>query len=201
MTSNTKQILTTVGCFLGVLLLGIALLVWPVRREISSVRTDASTLRDQAEALSGRAKQLDELQRELDEARHRVDREFKNVPLRPRIASVMQQLSPVVDGHSIMDWSLRQDMPSSALSDPDVSAMAIPLNAEMQARFDSVFYVLQKAEAIEDLIRIRSIRMNTTNVRSGGRAVDQGDMPLVTAAIVLDAIYDPSEGGLAREEQ
>lgn len=200
--SNAKHLLLTGALFFGVLLLGTALLIVPVRREIQGVRKDAQLLREEVESNIGRAEHVHDLQRQLYEARDRVANEFRNIPTTPRIAHVMQQLSPPVDGTTVRDWSLRQGMPASAVSDSEVAAMAIPLHAEMQAKFESVFQVLRVAESMNDLMRISSVRMNTTGGRGGNaRQQDIGDDPVVTAAIALEAIYDPTEPAKVREHQ
>jgi hypothetical protein len=61
---------------------------------------------------------------------------------------------------------------------------ALPLTVDMVARFDAVFALLRAAESQEHLVRVSSVNMEAS--RDDAQAV-----PLVTASVRLEAVFEP----------
>lgn len=197
MNSQRKQLLTSLGCFLTVVILGYAMLVWPARKQARAIRTETASLLEDVSNLTGTAEHVQQLRAELQYIHARVDNELKVIPDAPPV-DIMSRLSLHVDGDTVRDWSLTQGMPQSASTDERVSAQVVPWTAEIKARFNAVFDVLQKAESMNELVRVSSVRLS----RSGGARQrsntsystnELDDEPIVTAAIVFEAVYDPGK--------
>lgn len=204
MMSKRNQNLTTAGCFLAVVVVGGAFLVLPARKEAHAVRAATAELHEQVENLAGTAEKVVQLQGELLQARARVESDFKRIPTVP-LSDLMSRLSMNVDGRFVQDWSLAQGMPQQAVADDSITAMVVPWTAEMKSRFEAVFDVLRLAESMNELVRVSSVRMSTS--ASSGRSssanrerADVGDEPMVTAAIVFEAVYDPKQGQPGKEQ-
>jgi hypothetical protein len=196
MTSERKQLLTSLGCFLLVVGIGGALLIWPVRKQAHAVRAETIDLHAQIANLAGTAERVEQLQRDLAQARARMASDFKIIPSTP--SDINSRLSLHVDGQIVQDWSLTQGMPQSARSDDAVKAMVVPWTAEIKSRFEAVYDVLRTAEMMDELVRVSSVRLSSTGGSRqsgpGGRPrVEPQDTPIVTAAIVFEAVYEPDK--------
>jgi len=184
--SDSRQVMTTVGSFALVLLVGGAVLVWPAQRELRSLRKETQDLQQKAQMADTIEVQVQTLRTELEQQQKRVANDLKVIPQAPRTADIMRRLSQLVDGDVVRDWSFTQGMSASAVSDPDVSAQIIPLTAELRGRFDSVFALMRVAESMDELVRISEVRIKTDRQRNA-----MADTPLLSANIVLEAVYDP----------
>src|SRR5690554_5862371 len=102
MMSSRNQILATAGCFLAVVGVGGALLIWPVRTEAKSIRTKTAELRAQVANLAGTSEQVEKLRAELAQAEARVAGEYKHIPKAP-VPDLMSRLSLQVDGKVVQD--------------------------------------------------------------------------------------------------
>lgn len=196
MTSDRKQLLTSLGCFLLVVGIGGALLIWPVRKQAHAVRAETIDLHVQIANLAGTAERVEQLQRDLLQARARMANEFKVIPSAP--SDINSRLSLHVDGKLVHDWSLTQGMPQSARSDDAINAKVVPWTAEIKSKFEAVYDVLRTAESMDELVRVSSVRLSSTGSGRqsgpGGRPkVEPQDAPIVTAAIVFEAVYDPDK--------
>lgn len=190
---DKRHVMTTVGSFLLVVLLGGAVMVWPVRRELGSLKVKTAELELKAGTADGAAQRVQRLRTQLKEKRRRIDEEFKTIPASPPAANIMRRLSQMVDGDAVHDWSLTQGMVGNAGSDEEATARMIPLTAELRGEFGSVFDLLHAAESMDNLVRISSL-----NISAAQNHRIEREAPLLTANVMFEAIYDPRAGKEAR---
>lgn len=186
MNERKHILLTIAGAVLALLLVG-GLFVMPGYREAAEMREQTRELNQRVATLELRQAEVKRLEEQLAEARRQIREELKVIPSSPEVAELMRQLSLQVDGVMVRDQTFTAGMPFEALPNKQARAEALPLTVDMYARFDSIFAVMRAAETMDRLIRIGSVRLNCEREKEPDR-----DEPLVTASIVLEAIYEPT---------
>jgi Tfp pilus assembly protein PilO len=203
--SEGKHLLITIAGALGVLLVGGAVLVWPVHREKRRVQRKITALERKIDDLSFHTARVERLADQLEETRRLVDEEMKLIPTSPDIAALMRKLSMPVDDRTVIDQTFTAGAASDAVAGAPYPEQAMPLTVDMEARFDSVFALIRGAERLDRLVRVATIRLAverpdadrndaTSRRRSPtGRAPRSEDgEPILTASVGLEVIFRPS---------
>lgn len=183
MPTSSRIMLGALGLF-ALVVVGWLLLVWPAYREAGAVHERVAELRRKSEGAVGQAREIDRLTAELEAVSKRIESEFKVIPDSPNIAGLMRALSLPVDGVTIKDQTFTAGQPKDTAAGAGFPFQALPLTVEMVARFDAVFALLRAAESQEHLVRVSSVNMSAS--RDDAQAV-----PLVTASVRLEAVFEP----------
>ena len=145
--------------------------------------------------LENRIERLERRQVEVEKMNHdylakekQVQSNFKNVPSSPEMAQIVKSLSLEVDGQYVHDQSFTAGA-SSLKPEQDGGFAVQPLAVLLHADFDSIFSVIQNVESMNRFIRISSLRITANDVEN------DGNMPVLEAAIGLHAMYD-NHGGI-----
>ena len=160
------------------------LIVWPAYRETGAVQERVAELRWKSEGAVGQALEIDRLTAAFEASSQRIESEFKVIPDSPNIAGLMRALSLPVDGVTIRDQTFTAGQPKDTVDEAGFPFQALPLTVDMVARFDAVFALLRAAESQQHLVRVSSVNMEAS--RDDAQAV-----PLVTASVRLEAVFEP----------
>lgn len=175
---------------LGVLvLLAIAVLLFiaPNYREAKVVRGQVADLEARVATLTARTQAVDHLEEEVRAAREHAANDLKIIPETPDVAGLIRKLSDQIDGVNIVDQTFTAGTPGEAIIGGDSTAMAMPVAADMRGTFESAVALIRKAESMSRLVRVSSVRLLCK--REEQKAV----MPLLTASVGLEVIYDTLE--------
>ncbi len=183
MPTNKRLVLGSLGLS-ALIVAGWLFIVWPVYREAGAVNERVAELRRKSQGARGRAQEIDRLTTALEAASSRVESEFKVIPVSPNVAGLMRSLSLPVDNITIRDQTFTAGQPKDAAAGADVAVKALPLTVDMVARFDAVFALIRAAEAQEHLVRVSSVNIASTRD-------DDQQVPLVTASVRLEAVFEP----------
>jgi hypothetical protein len=171
---------------IGAVLLGAAVLVWPNMRATHEAEARIAELRKKIVFREAHAERVDRVAEELEVVRAQVDDDLRFIPESPDIAQLMRVLSLPVDGRTVLDQTFTAGSGTEAAVGSDFSELATLLTVEMQATFDSTFALLRAAELMDRLVRVSSVHLVTD--RTAG---DDDQMPMLSASIGLEVIYDP----------
>lgn len=191
--STKRHLFFAIAGTMVLLVLGSAFLVWPNYRHARSVKRQINELNAKIGRFELDVQAVEKLAQDADAAHSRVQNECKSVPTSADIADVMRRLSMSPDGVTVKDQTFTAGTPASALTgnqDKD-TVLAMPLTVDMKANFESIFDLLLRAESMQRLLRVTTIRIGwdqeDTSVESS----------LLSASIGLEAVYvppAPSEG-------
>ena len=116
-----------------------------------------------------------------------VREKFNVIPPAPNIAGLMRRLSLPVDGRTVLDQTFTAGSPIHAGGGESTNEEAMPLTVDIEATFDSVFALIRRAETMDRLVRVVSVRM------VADRKHDDREEPLLTATVGLEAIFDATQ--------
>jgi hypothetical protein len=178
--------------------LGIAalLFIMPNYREARAVRLQVRELQARLSSLGNRTQAVERLARDVESAREHVANDLKIIPESADVADLIRKLSYPIDGVTVTDQTFTAGSPADAIvggvgardegknAEAQAPPQALPVSAELSATFESVLALVQKAEAMDRLIRVASVRMLCK------RDEQMGDVPLLKASVGLEVIYD-----------
>ena len=148
---------------------------------------EAKRLEDRINKLERRQVEVSQLREECERLANEVRSTYKNVPLSPDTAQIVQALSLDVDGMHVLDQSfVAGALTKKTAIQEDVFSVQ-PLAITMEADFNSIFRVIRLAETMGRLIRVSSVRITRPE-----READSGSVTL-EAAIGLHASFNPME--------
>ena len=183
MPTSNRIMLGALG-FFALVLVGWLVIVWPAYREAGAIHERVAELRRKSEGAVGQAREIDRLTASFEAASKRIESEFKGIPESPNIAGLMRDLSLPVDGVTVQDQTFTTGQPNDAVAGAGFPFQALSLTVDMVARFDALFALLRAAESQEHLVRVSSVNMAAS--RDDAQAV-----PLVTASVRLEAVFEP----------
>ncbi len=178
--------------------LGIAalLFIMPNYREARAVRLQVRELQARLSSLGNRTQAVERLARDVESAREHVANDLKIIPESADVADLIRKLSYPIDGVTVTDQTFTAGSPADAIvggvgardegknAEAQAPPQALQVSAELSATFESVLALVQKAEAMDRLIRVASVRMLCK------RDEQMGDVPLLKASVGLEVIYD-----------
>jgi Tfp pilus assembly protein PilO len=174
-----------IAAFLLIVATGGMLLVYPNARETRAINSRTAELEKKIRDLTGPKKRVERLADQVGESRRRIERDFKVIPDSPDMAGLIRNLSLPVDGRNVRDQMFTTGNASPAIPETTSTALAMPLMVEMKGAFESVFALLQAAESMDRLVRITMVRVSTNRAQQG-----DPEVPVLSATIGLDAIYE-----------
>jgi Tfp pilus assembly protein PilO len=180
--SSERQSLITLLCIGAGLVAGGGIIVWPQYREAGRTSDQIAALRARIEDGESEAKRLEIASTQLAGLERRRERELKNVPPIPDMASLILALTRPDDSASVLDQTFTTGRAGPATSDPDNTMMGLPLTVDLRAKFDEVFAQVEAAESMDRLVRVTSLRASR----------DLENDELVEATLGLEAIFDPA---------
>jgi hypothetical protein len=174
----------------GIMTMAVVLFIWPNYREAKVVRTHVADLEARANTLESRALAVDHLAAEVDLARTRMANDLKVIPESADVAGLIRKLSDTIDGVNVVDQTFTAGTAGVAIVGVESPARATPVAADMRATFESIFALLRKAESMDRLVRIASVRLLCKRDEP-----NQGssDVPVLTASVSLEVVYEPLE--------
>ncbi len=160
---------------------------WPDWQTADARQVQLIELQQKVGALSLAEEALAAETSRLADARQRRDLECRRVPGTADVAGLMQSLSLEVDGHTVRDQTFTvMDRPS-----PEANRFQVlPLRIELEADFQSIWSVLERAEGLSRLVRVSGLEMTLIDQE---QPVD-GPQPL-RASLALDVVYAPPGQG------
>ncbi|MHC5022330.1 MAG: type 4a pilus biogenesis protein PilO [Planctomycetota bacterium] len=183
--SSSRHLLMAIAAFLLIVATGGMLLVYPNARETRAINSRTAELEKKIRDLTGPKKRVERLADQVGESRRRIERDFKVIPDSPDMAGLIRNLSLPVDGRNVRDQMFTTGNASPAIPETTSTALAMPLMVEMKGAFESVFALLQAAESMDRLVRITMVRVSTNRAQQG-----DPEVPVLSATIGLDAIYE-----------
>lgn len=190
--SSKKHLTLALLAGFVVLVLGFGLLVWPALSKTNEITARIADLDHKNRTLDTRTEQIKELTKNVDDAEVEASRALKRIPNSPEIADLMRQLSMPVDGYYVADQTFTARGSKPAAADEDMTARALPVTVTMTAHYDAVLEILRRAESMDRLVRVASVRVNRDPERSN---IETDDDAMLIATIDLEAIYQPLDGG------
>lgn len=187
MSSKKHLMLALLAGFL-VLAIGTGLLVWPALSETNATTERIADLDHKNRTLDERTEQIQQLKEQVADAEASAKHELKRIPDAPEVADLMRQLSMPVDGYLVADQTFTTNVSKEASSDASVTARAVPVTVDMEARFEAIQEVLRRAESSDRLVRVASVRISRHPDRSN---LETDDDAMLKASIMLEAIYEP----------
>lgn len=149
---------------------------------------EAGRLEDRISKLERRQVEVDQMRTAYEALEQQVQDRYKQVPRSPDIAQIVQALSMEVDGVHVMDQSFVAGSSSNRTTYSGTDSFSVqPLAITIEADFNSIFSVIRKAESMDRLIRVGSIRMSRQVNEALGMATT------LEAAVGLHAPFDPKE--------
>jgi Tfp pilus assembly protein PilO len=176
-------------------IIGAAVLTWQLTwPDWQSADQRAERIAELERKVGGLAKAESSLVAEttrLASARSRRDRECRVIPTTANVAALMQALSLEVDGHVVRNQTFTvMDRPSKEASRFEV----LPVQIEMEADFDNVWSVLERAEELPRLLRVSGLEIAMYDRE---HPVESGPQPL-RATLAIDVVYaPPGDGGVS----
>ncbi len=165
--------------------------VWPAWQEGTRLFHETAALEQRAATFADESKLVAVLTQRVGESQKREAQQTKLIPHSADLADVMRALSTPIDGSSVIDQTITGGKSGPAVVGETLPFEATPLTVDMTARFDSVFDVLRRAEQLDRLIRIASIRIERPEVDHNARIpTDPLESDVVLASIGLEAIYE-----------
>lgn len=160
---------------------------WPDWQTADARQAQLSELQRKVGGIAQAEEALAAETRRLTEARERRDLECRRIPHTADVAGLMQSLSLEVDGHTVRDQTFTvMDRPS-----PEANRFQVlPLRIELEADFQSVWSVLERAEGLPRLVRVSGLEMTLLDQE---QPID-GSQPL-RASLALDVVYAPPGQG------
>ena len=182
----TSERLAVLGTLTAAALL-IWLSAWPDWKTADARQTQLIELQHKVGGISQAEEALAAETSRLADARKHRDLECRRIPDTADVAGLMQSLSLEVDGHTVRDQTFTvMDRPSSEAKRFQV----LPLRVELDADFQSVWSVLERAEGLPRLVRISGLEMTLIDQK---QPVD-GSQPL-RASLAMDVVYAPPGQG------
>jgi len=161
---------------------------WPNYRTARTNVEEAGRLEDRISRLERRQVEVGQMRSTYKALEQRVQDRYKHVPTSPNTAQIVQVLSLDVDGIHVLDQSFVAGSTSkrTTYSGEDMFSVQ-PLAITIEADFNSIFSVIRKAESMDRLIRVSSIRISSQPSENLGVATT------LEAAVGLHAPFDPRE--------
>ena len=163
------------------------LFIIPNYREARTLHRQIADLQRRAGTLVTRSEVVDKLAHEVQLASEHAANDLKSIPDSPDVAGLIRKLSLPIDGVTVIEQTFTAGTPGEAIVGGEHSAMAMPLAADMYATFDSIMALINKAESMSRLVRVASVRLLCK------RDEQKTDVPLLSASIGLEAVYDAQE--------
>ena len=184
--SSRRHLAFAILSLLAVVSLGGVLLVWPSYREASRHNRRTLLLHHKGQNYDAQARRIAKLTKQVEKMTHRIETELKAIPDKPGISDLMSRLSMPIDGVHVYNQAFSAGDPREAVPGGDLPVRVQPLTVEMDARFDSIFALIRRAESMDRLLRVSSISI----------AVDRTNTQdtVARASIVLEAVFDPPPG-------
>jgi Tfp pilus assembly protein PilO len=202
MSSNRQILLGALG-LLALVSVMARMFIWPGYREAASVRQKCATLRTKIAGLGDENQQVHLLAEQVEQARRRVSLAYKNIPQTPDVAELIRKLSLPVDGVSVIDQTFTAGTPEDVNVGNErhgAPLKIMPLKVEMSATFDSVFALMRAAESMNRLMRVSSLKVSCKrDEKAQGAAASNERMPILTATVGLEAVFDPPDTGTEEE--
>ena len=179
--------------------LAVMLFIWPNYREAKTVRAQVADLRARASTLLAREKAVERLAGDVHTAREHIVSDLKVIPETADVAGLIRKLSDAIDGVNVLDQTFTAGTPSAALAGASAGgahAMATPVAADMRATFDSVFALLRKAESMDRLVRVASVRLLCK--RDDQKGAKTSDVPVLAASVSLEVVFEPLDSQEAK---
>ena len=148
---------------------------------------EAKRLEDRINKLERRQIEVSQLREECEQLASEVKSTYKNVPLSPDAAQIVQALSLDVDGMHVLDQSFVAGTLIKKTAVQEDAFSVQPLAITMEADFNSIFRVIRLAETMGRLIRVSSVRITRPEREADSRSVT------LEAAIGLHASFNPME--------
>jgi Tfp pilus assembly protein PilO len=115
----------------------------------------------------------------------------RNVPDRPDVANLMNHLSIGVDGVTVLDQTFTvRGTPDTAADD---RFEILPLVVELETSFGHTFDVIRRVEALDRLVRVRSVRME------GDMETLNDQSAMIKTSVGLDVVYEHSGVGKSND--
>lgn len=184
---STKQLAAGVLTVVAVMAAAALLFIVPNYREARAVRAQVRDLQARVSTLADRSKAVDRLAEDVRRARDSAARNLKVIPETADVAGLIRKLSDPIDGVNVADQTFTAGTAGEAVVGGKVTAMSLPVSADMRATFESVVAMIDKAEAMARLVRVSSVRLLCK------RDEQKSDVPLLSASVGLEVIYDPMD--------
>lgn len=184
MTATRERWLLVLVAMMSILI--VTCIAIPAWRSGYQAALEAADLEVRVERLERRQAEVRRIRDEYEAMQAEVRTSFKRVPTTAETAQVVQALSLQVDGIRVMD----QGFTAGIGGTPSEGDFAIlPIAVTLEGDFDAIFSVIHKAEALDRLLRVSSVRIT--------RPDDDGSTtaPVLEAAIGLHAVFDPLQEG------
>lgn len=183
--SDRRHIMLAVGLFLAVLALGGMTLALPNVREVWEIRERVADLTNRSEGVEQTTLMVEQLSKMVADAQRTVDADLKSIPNEAGIALMIRRLSLPIDGETVRDQTFSVGSVIEPLPETHPMIRAVPVTMEMKATFESTYAVLRTIESMERLVRLRSIRINSST-----DAINRYGEPIVSTLLVLETVYE-----------
>ena len=182
--SNARHWMLTFSLFLGVAMLGSLVLAMPNYRSAAAHHHEVAELESKVRNLDELTALASELTVMLDDAKARMQHDRRMIPESPGVADLVRRLSISSDRYNVDDQTFTTGRNSLLLKSEqsEIRASMLPITVEMEGGFDAVFAILQAAETVEQLVRIKDVKIH----RQKKDAIDESSL---TATVQLEAVY------------
>lgn len=180
---TTKQMTMGVLAVLAVVAMVAVMFILPNYREARDVQAQVKDLQARVTTLESRTHAVDRLAEEVRTARDHVAVDLKSIPETADVAGLIRKLSDPIDGMNVVDQTFTAGTAGPAIVGEDAPAMALPVIAEMHATFESAQALIRKAETMNRLVRVSSVRLQCK------REEQKSDIPVLAASVGLEVIY------------
>lgn len=213
MMQSGKHMAIGVAVVAAIVGVATAVFIVPNYREANTVRVQVADLQARVETLAEREAELDLLEQQVRNAREQVLVNLKTIPETADVAGLIRNLSDRIDGVNVLEQTFAAGTAGPAIiGDDRVTARSMPVAADMRATFESVLALIAKAETMPRLVRVASVRLQckredersaANSMKGSGAAVPAsvGSVPVLSASIGLEAIFDSDQGDVAGDQE
>lgn len=171
-------------------LLTTAIFTWPNYARGNALQSEMRGLSEKIGHLDDAERDVASRRDALRELREDHAAACRHVPDHPDVANLMNHLSIGVDGVAVLDQTFTvRGTPDGAAED---RFKILPLVVELETSFSHAFDVIRRVEALDRLVRVRSVRM------AGDMDTLNGNGAMIKTSVGLDVVYEHSKAG---EEQ
>ena len=186
MTRQRAELFTFILLVFAVLM-ATFFFTWPNYAKGNALHEDMRGLSEKIGHLEDAERDVTLRQEALQQLREDHAAACRNVPDRPDVANLMNHLSIGVDGVTVLDQTFTvRGTPDTAADD---RFEILPLVVELETSFGHAFDVIRRVEALDRLVRVRSVRME------GDMDALSGQGAMIKTSVGLDVVYEHSGGG------
>lgn len=151
-------------------------LCWPANRRVAAAQTALNETRQRLALAGDDADRLLAAQARLERLLERGMSEIREIPAGPDLPGLMERISQTIASLPLEGQTFTRGGETTI-----GTRVGVGLNVETAGRFDGVFELLRRVEALPRLVRVREVRVQRPAKDALGR---------IEATVSLEAFYD-----------